>query len=57
MLAQKYRGPMGYSILMVTKKNYSHDPRLLYDSPPMFPDPANSGWRSSRWDEITNHIE
>lgn len=56
-IAQKYRGPMGVQYFDGYKKNYSHDPRLLYDSPPMFPDPANSGWRSSRWDEITNHIE
>ena len=58
-IAQKYRGPQGMSGFLDKdgyKKNYSHDPRFLYDAPPHFPDPANSGWQSSRWDEINNHI-
>lgn len=58
-IAQKYRGPMGVSGLFGGgyKKNYSHDPRFLYDAPPHFPDPANSGWQSSHWNEIKNHIK
>jgi len=59
-IAQKYRGPQGMTGFLDKdgyKKNYSHDPRLLYDAPPHFPDPANSGWQSSRWDEIQNHIQ
>ncbi|HNX27975.1 MAG TPA: hypothetical protein PKN87_00995 [Syntrophomonadaceae bacterium] len=55
-IAQKYRG-MQRSWGKGYYKNYSHDPRLLYDSPPHFPDPANTGWYSSRWDEINNHIQ
>jgi len=58
-IAQKYRGPMGVSGFFFGggyKKNYSHDPRFLYDAPPHYPDPANSGWQTSRWDEIKNHI-
>ncbi|MGS0764011.1 DUF4900 domain-containing protein [Syntrophomonas curvata] len=59
-IAQKYRGPQGISGFLDQdgyKKSYSHDPRFLYDAPPHFPDPANSGWQSSRWDELKNHIE
>ena len=59
-IAQKYRGPQGMSGLLDKdgyKKNYSHDPRFLYDSPPHFPDPVNSGWQSSRWSEIKDHIK
>ncbi|NLV22835.1 MAG: DUF4900 domain-containing protein [Syntrophomonadaceae bacterium] len=58
-IAQKYRGPQGVSGFLSSagyKKNYSHDPRLLYDSPPHYPDPANSGWQSSHWSEIKDHI-
>ncbi len=59
-IAQRWRGPQGMSGFLDKdgyKKNYSHDPRFLYDAPPHFPDPANSGWQSSRWDEIKNHIK
>ena len=59
-IAQKYRGPQGMSGFLDKdgyKKNYSHDPRFLYDAPPHFPDPANSGWQSSRWSEIKDHIK
>lgn len=55
-IAQKYRGQQG-GFLDGYIKNYSHDPRLLYDAPPHFPNPANSGWQSSRWDEINDHIQ
>ena len=58
-IAQKYRGPQGVNGIILSggyKKNYSHDPRFLYDAPPHFPDPANSGWQSSHWSEIKNHI-
>ncbi|HHV16536.1 MAG TPA: DUF4900 domain-containing protein [Gelria sp.] len=59
-IAQKYRGPLGISGFILSggyKKNYTHDPRFLYDSPPHFPDPVNSGWQSSRWSEIKDHIK
>jgi hypothetical protein len=59
-IAQKTRGPQGVQGFLNKDgylKEYSHDPRLLYDAPPHFPDPANSGWQSSRWDEIYTHIE
>lgn len=58
-IAQKYRGPLGISGIILSggyKKHYTHDPRFLYDSPPHFPNPANSGWESSRWNEIKDHI-
>jgi len=57
-IAQNNRGPMGKSGWFGGgyKKNYTHDPRLLYDAPPHFPNPANSGWQSSHWNEIKDHI-
>ncbi len=32
-------------------KNYHHDPRMLYDTPPKFLEPVNSGWYVQSWRE------
>lgn len=32
-------------------KDYAHDPRLLYDQPPYFLEPMNSGWEINEWNE------
>ncbi|MBM7854071.1 hypothetical protein JOC37_000443 [Desulfohalotomaculum tongense] len=54
-ITQKYRGFVGSTGLIGGtgyKKVYSHDPRMKFDSPPHFTDPANSGWRSISWQEV-----
>lgn len=33
------------------EKNYSHDERMLYDMPPHFLEPMNSGWEIRSWRE------
>lgn len=33
-------------------KDYWHDPRLMYDLPPSFLEPTNSGWEIITWQEI-----
>lgn len=33
-------------------KDYWHDPRLMYDLPPSFLEPTNSGWEIITWREI-----
>ena len=33
-------------------KEYWHDPRLMYDLPPSFLEPTNSGWEIINWREI-----
>lgn len=35
-------------------KNYSHDPRMLYDMPPHFLEPVNSGWEIRSWREVNS---
>lgn len=37
-------------------KNYWYDSRLMYQSPPNFIDPANSGWEMVEWREISNSV-
>ncbi len=56
-LTQNIRGAVGTIGSTGYDKIYCHDPRMLYYSPPFFPEPSNTGWRSARWDEISNHIE
>lgn len=57
-ITQKYRGGVGTfsgnTKISGYTKAYSHDPRMLYDSPPHFIDPVNSGWKSVSWTEIAN---
>jgi len=38
------------------KQSYAHDPRMENEMPPHFLDPANSGWESIHWEEVTTHI-
>ncbi|MGI5879214.1 MAG: hypothetical protein ACOX6L_01290 [Syntrophomonadaceae bacterium] len=38
------------------KTEYTHDPRMLNDMPPHFISPANSGWYSNHWEEISTHV-
>ena len=33
-------------------KNYWHDPRLMYDLPPSYLEPSNSGWEIINWREV-----
>ena len=35
-------------------KNYWHDPRLMYELPPNFLEPTNSGWEIIEWREKSN---
>lgn len=56
-MVQNYRGAVGtfssyYGKLSGYDKNYSHDPRMAYDTPPHFLEPANAGWEIIRWEEI-----
>ncbi len=37
-------------------KNYWHDPRLMYDLPPSYLEPTNSGWEIIDWREISTPI-
>lgn len=41
-----YYGFTGYA------KDYAHDPRFLYEQPPHFLEPANSGWEIRDWIEM-----
>jgi len=34
-------------------KNYSHDPRMAYDTPPHFLEPTNSGWEIVTWKKVS----
>lgn len=57
-MMQNYRGAVGtfYSGSGIKAsgydKDYSHDQRMLYDTPPHFLEPANSGWEIIGWKEI-----
>lgn len=59
-ITQKYRGAVGTfysgSSQRATgySKNYWHDPRMAYLSPPHFLEPLNAGWVLSGWHEIAN---
>lgn len=37
-------------------KNYWHDPRLMYETPPSFLEPSNAGWEMIEWQEISNPV-
>jgi len=34
------------------KKNYKHDPRMAYESPPLFLEPENAGWEIISWKRV-----
>lgn len=55
-ITQRFRGFVGTTAPTGYTKIYSHDPRMLYDTPPAFVEPANTGWRSAKWRETTNHV-
>lgn len=54
-ITQKYRGAVGtfYSGSGTRRsgysKDYHHDPRMLYDTPPHFLEPVNAGWEIVNW--------
>ncbi|MFZ5591843.1 MAG: hypothetical protein ACOY81_08585 [Bacillota bacterium] len=56
-LVQKYRGAVGTfsgsSRLSGYNKDYSHDPRLTYDTPPHFLEPLNAGWELVGWRRVS----
>ncbi len=59
-IAQNNRGAVGrfhsatmYQLSGYTK-NYQHDPRMLYDTPPKFIEPENSGWYVKSWIETVD---
>lgn len=56
-ITQKNRGAVGTFITGEViqsgySKSYSHDPRMLYDMPPHFLEPMNSGWEIREWKEL-----
>lgn len=57
-IIQQYRGGVGtfYSGSGAQRsgylKDYRHDPRMLYDTPPHFLEPVNAGWQIVSWDRI-----
>jgi hypothetical protein len=57
-ISQKYRGAVGTfsgsTRLSGYLKNYSHDPRMAYDTPPHFLEPVNSGWEIVSWRQVPN---
>lgn len=38
-------------------RSYTHDPRLLYQAPPYFLEPSESGWEINEWREVSTHVE
>ncbi len=59
-ISQRYRGAVGTfsswtgGRLTGYNKNYRHDPRMRYDTPPHFLEPTNAGWEVVSWQETTN---
>ncbi len=60
-ITQQYRGPVGTftgsSQSTGYIKKYSHDPRMMVDAPPYYPNPSDIGWLSARWNETSHHIQ
>lgn len=53
-IIQRERGGVGNVLYGVTTgyyKNYAHDPRMMFDSPPNFLRPVDSGWEIVEWIE------
>lgn len=56
-ITQKERGAVGTfdqwsgNTVSGYEKNYNHDERMLYDMPPHFLEPMNSGWEIRAWQE------
>jgi len=60
-LIQNYRGGVGTFFWGGGQasgylKDYNHDPRMAYDSPPHFLEPTNSGWEIQSW-QLVSHPE
>jgi hypothetical protein len=55
-ISQKYRGTVGTTGDTGYTKNYSHDPRMLYTSPPHYIEPSNTGWQAMQWRETSDHL-
>ena len=55
-IIQKKRGAVGVGnesgATSGYSKNYAHDPRMMYDQPPYFLEPEESGWEIRDWKEI-----
>jgi hypothetical protein len=57
-ITQNSRGAVGTynpdsgKIISGYLKDYTHDPRMLYDMPPHFLEPTNSGWEIKSWKEV-----
>lgn len=59
-IAQHIRGAVGtfsgnYTVSGF-EKNYTHDPRMLYTSPPHYIEPANTGWQVGAWKELASAV-
>jgi len=50
-IIQNKRGAVGYVGGTGYKKNYAHDIRMMYDSPPHFLKPDGSGWEITEWND------
>lgn len=55
-IAQRSRGTVGIIGASGYDKEYTHDPRMLYSSPPHYIEPANTGWQVGEWKEITTAV-
>lgn len=55
-VAQRNRGVVGVVNGSGYDKNYTHDPRMLYTSPPHYIEPANTGWQVGEWKEINTQV-
>lgn len=57
-IVQRYRGPVGTfswggARLSGYTKNYHFDPRMTYQEPPHFLEPANAGFELDSWEEVS----
>ncbi|HWP95935.1 MAG TPA: DUF4900 domain-containing protein [Syntrophomonadaceae bacterium] len=50
-IAQRLRGIVGQDPAGYTKQYY-HDPRMLYTTPPYYVQPGQTGWQVGEWKEI-----
>lgn len=55
-LIQKNGGKVG-GIFTGYDKDYAHDKRMIYEAPPHFPAPEESGWEITDWTESREHLD
>lgn len=55
-IAQRNRGVVGRVSSSGYDKDYTHDPRMLYTSPPHYIEPTNTGWQVGEWKEISTQV-